>query len=125
VRLGVVIAGIMLFVLSSFIALAFYGAALITCTATTKAPKAPHSVACTDHWVLVGVFLGLIVMSMIVIVIGALQEPVATTEPGSSVITKCPRCGTFYPDPAPAYCSNCGGPVAAPESPGRPPPSTG
>ena len=116
-RTRLLIGGVLLFGLFATFALVAYGAVLVVCRATAVAPHAGRSFTCVEHWGILWVALILLLIALVVIIAGAVLAPLPSPAATGSILTKCGQCGTFYTQPVPDFCPQCGSPVGVAHPP--------
>lgn len=128
-RRGLLITGLILLVIFGAVMIISYEAGQSDCATNLLGQEANPSACSADEG---GFALGLIIVivALILVILGAVLKSsevpaIPATPMGGPVGVPsgkvCLKCGTYYPDPAPPFCSRCGAPVAAPPPPPPPP----
>ena len=129
-RRGILITGLILVVVFGVFLWLGYIAAQSDC-ATDIFGNQANPGACSDDAGLIVLGLLGVVAGLILTILGGLLKskekkpapsPVPQVHPGAPSGKVCLRCGAYYPEPVPAFCSKCGGPVGS-SSTSAPPPS--
>jgi len=119
-RRGLLITGLILLVIFGAVTWISYADAVNNCATDIFGNEANPSGCSADAG---GLGLGIIVVivALILVILGAVLRskdkaapaPPAGRSPGMPAGKVCLRCGTYFPEPVPAFCGKCGGPVGA------------
>jgi len=135
-RRGLLIAGLILLVIFGFVAWISYAAGQSDCAVNFFTGNETNPSACVADAGTFSLSILFIIVGLILVILGAILKstepkpetgPGIGTPPGAPSGKVCLRCGAYYPDPVPAFCSKCGAPVGGtglqfgPPSPPSPP----